>query len=203
MTKNSTTIYIVRHGEVDWNSKGIVLGQKDFPLNNEGKKQAIELKEQLKNVHFDVIFSSDLKRTQETAKIIASDRKIPLKSTSTLREQGFGKYEGWEKQKFLALFNKWNEMTNEERHKYTLSEDMESNENAVNRLIDFLHKISTTYNGKSVLVVTHGALMRYLLIHLGYASYDYLSYFDNIGYIKLELNDNKFQIKDIKGFHKT
>lgn len=203
MNTNRTIIYIVRHGEVDWNSKGLVLGQKDFPLNSKGKKQAKELKNQLKRVHFDVIFSSDLIRAKETAKVIAANKKIPLKVTNTLREQSFGKYEGWEKQKFLKLFDKWKEMSNDERHRYALSEDMESNEKAVNRLISFLYRVTTIHRYKSVLVVTHGAIMRYLLIHLGYASYDYLSYFDNTGYVELQLKDSNFLIKDVKGFHKS
>lgn len=205
MINNSTftTIYIVRHGEVDWNSKGLVLGQKDFPLNNKGKKQAIELKNHLKKINFNVIFSSDLMRANETAKIIAANKKIPLKVTNALREQSFGKYEGWEKQKFLKLFDKWQEMSNDERHRYVLSDDMESNEQAVNRFITFLREIVISHKRKTVLVVTHGALMRYLLINLGYSSYDYISHFDNTGYIKLESDGIDFFIKELKGFHKS
>ena len=202
MNKNSTTIYLVRHGEVDWNVKGLVLGQKDFPLNQKGRRQAKKLAKTIANTRLDAIFSSDLMRAKETAEVIAHSRNLTVKTSKALREQTFGRYEGWDKEKFINLFDKWNEMSDEERHKYTLSEDVESNENAVNRLINFIRRISNNFIGKTILIVTHGAIMRYLLIQLGYASYDYLSYFDNTGYIKLEIQGSRILLKEVKGFNK-
>lgn len=203
MNRNYTTFYIVRHGQVDWNAKGLVLGQKDHPLDESGKNQAKQLAKEIKDIKFDAIFSSDLLRAKETAEIIASERKIPVQVDKALREQTFGHFEGWKKNEFISLFDKWNEMSDEERHNYTLSDDMESNASAVNRLINFLKQTSNEYLGKTVLIVAHGALMRYLLIQLGHASYDYLSHFENTGYIKLEIMEDKIIVKDIKGFRKN
>jgi len=200
---NVTTIYIVRHGEVDWNKKKLVLGQVDKHLNAEGKKQAIILKCRFKNIHFDAIYSSDLNRAIETAKIIAEGKGITIKTIKALREQSFGRYEGWKKKDLLALFYKWKQMTNEERHTYTLSKDMESNINVLDRFIYFLNKNVKLYKEKTILVVTHGALMRYLSIYLGYSSYDYLSYFDNTGYIKLKSDGINFFVDELRGFHKS
>jgi len=70
-------IYIVRHGETDWNKKGLAQGSRnDIELNEDGKSQALKLGEYLKNnrindKNFDLILSSPLKRTMETAIIIA------------------------------------------------------------------------------------------------------------------------------------
>lgn len=197
-----TTIYLVRHGEVEWNVKKLVLGQTDLALTEKGIKQAEKLKNKLRSIKFDAIFSSDLVRAKKTAEIIALERNLTVQTRKALREQSFGKYQGWERGAFLKLFDKWNEMTNEERHKYTLSDDMESNEQALIRLLTFLGEVKISHKGQTVLVVTHGALMRYLLIHLGHSSYDYISYFNNTGYIKLESDGVNYFIKELKGFHK-
>ena len=50
-------IYVVRHGQTDWNKKNVLLGSTDMPLNETGEKQAIELKNKLEGINFQVIFS--------------------------------------------------------------------------------------------------------------------------------------------------
>jgi len=181
---------------------GLILGQTDRPLNTTGKKQAAALKAQFKNIHFDVVYSSDLKRADKTAKILAGGKKIIVKTIKDLREQSFGRYEGMKREEFRKLFKNWEKMTDLERHTHTLSEDMESNEKAFNRFISVIKKIIKSDTGKTVLIVCHGSLMRYLTIHLNYSGYDYMSYFDNTGFIKLESDGVNFFIKELRGFHK-
>lgn len=200
MNKEFTTIYIARHGQTEWNVKGLMQGHRDTHLTEKGKQEAEELKNQFKNIHLDVIFSSDLIRAQETARPIASDKNLILQTTRTLREQSFGRYEGLDKESFFKLFDKWNDMNDEERQKYKLSDDMESNEEALNRLTAFLKETTTTYKGKSVLIVSHGGLMRYLLVKLGIADYNY--FFENSGYIELESDGKEFVVKKLKGLIK-
>ena len=65
-------IYIVRHGETDWNKEHRIQGHIDIPLNDKGRQDALNAKKKLKNVKFDVVFSSPLQRAYETAKIIMS-----------------------------------------------------------------------------------------------------------------------------------
>lgn len=55
-------IYVVRHGETNWNVQGLLQGHTDIPLNEQGVKQAHELKEKLKEISFGKILSSDLSR---------------------------------------------------------------------------------------------------------------------------------------------
>ena len=73
-------ICFIRHGQTDQNSKGNVQGRKDFPLNEEGRKQAHQVASYLinNNYHFDVIYSSPLSRAYETAKIIQQDMNLDL-----------------------------------------------------------------------------------------------------------------------------
>ena len=83
-------IYVVRHGQTDWNQKGILLGSTDMGLNEIGKEQALQLKKKLKHIKFDHVISSDLKRTIETAKIVANN----FIKNSKLRERNYGILEG-------------------------------------------------------------------------------------------------------------
>ena len=80
-------IYIVRHGQTDYNVIGRYGGRIDVPLNEEGIKQAHELKEMLKNIKFDLVFSSPLKRAIKTAEII-SDNEIILDKRIIERDNG-------------------------------------------------------------------------------------------------------------------
>ena len=76
-------IYTVRHGQTEWNKKGLYQGKTDVPLNEEGKKQAMLVKEKLKDKKIDLIISSPLKRAKETAEII-SDGKIKIITDSLI-----------------------------------------------------------------------------------------------------------------------
>lgn len=90
---NKKNIYVIRHGQTDWNLKEIIQGTKDIPLNDNGRKQANELKDVLKNIRFDKIISSPLKRAFETAQIVNKDN-IQIDTDIRLIERGYGKLEG-------------------------------------------------------------------------------------------------------------
>lgn len=92
--QNSTTFYIVRHGETDWNVRGILQGQTDTELNEAGLKQSEELAEYLRELKFDAVFSSDLSRARKTSEAVALQKKLVVTTSKALRERSFGKYEG-------------------------------------------------------------------------------------------------------------
>lgn len=87
-------LYLIRHGETDWNKQHIYQGQSDRPLNAVGKKEAAKLAQELKQVKVDALFCSDLKRAEETAKLVNSYHKLPIQAEPLLREINFGKMEG-------------------------------------------------------------------------------------------------------------
>ena len=89
-------LYIIRHGRTDWNDLHRLQGRTDVPLNDEGRRMAEEAREEYRNVHFDVCFSSPLVRARETAEILLRGRNVPILTDDRLMEMCFGSYEGLE-----------------------------------------------------------------------------------------------------------
>ena len=87
-------IYLIRHGETDWNKMRRLQGVTDIPLNACGIELAEKTAEGLKNVPFDRIYTSPLIRAKKTAEIIRGDRPVELVVTDGLKEISFGEYEG-------------------------------------------------------------------------------------------------------------
>src|SRR5690625_4520736 len=89
-----TKIYLVRHGETDWNIKGIIQGQTNIPLNKTGEIQARECGEYFKNKPVDAIISSPLMRAKKTTQLINQTLNLPIIYEDRLKERYFGIAEG-------------------------------------------------------------------------------------------------------------
>ncbi|MBI4832162.1 MAG: histidine phosphatase family protein [Candidatus Lindowbacteria bacterium] len=87
-------IYLIRHGETDWNIERRCQGFTDSPLNATGKRQAEAIARFLSETRLEAIYSSSLSRASETAKTIASYHDAPVHMTEDLRELNQGKFEG-------------------------------------------------------------------------------------------------------------
>ena len=147
-------IYIVRHGQTDWNKIGKNQGQTDIPLNEVGISQAYEVKEKLKDIKFDIVFSSPLKRAFETAKIIAGNNVIV---DDRLIERGNGLLEGKTKDEMIEIIEKEKiDMTDIDNDKFGI----ESIRHLQERVDNFLNEITSKYKDKNILIVTHaGAII--------------------------------------------
>jgi broad specificity phosphatase PhoE len=208
-SKDYCNLYIVRHGETDWNIKGLVQGHTDIPLNEKGEWQAKQLARQFKKIHFDAAYSSDLLRARKTAEIIALEKKIIIKTIKALRERRFGRFEGksWkegkEKEEMARLWERLGKLTDKEKKEYGL-EEVENNEELMGRFIPILREIAITYPQKNVLVVTHGGVMRAFLIHLGLGDENTLpsGSIKNTAYIKLISDGVEFIVKETFGIVK-
>lgn len=198
MSQKHCIIYIVRHGQTDWNAQGITQGETDVPLNIAGIKQAEALSKDLKDVKFDAVFSSDLIRAKRTAEIIALERKLAVNTTHLLRERRYGKLDGKPYDMMREFHKTWETLTKLERVHYKPYEGYETDEEAVGRFITFLREVSVLYLGKIVLVVSHGGIMRVLLNHLSGATY-LAGTISNSAYIKLGSDGIDFFIKELKG----
>ena len=87
-------IYLMRHGETNWNKERRLQGQSDIPLNEFGVELAVKTAEGLKDVPFNVAFCSPLGRAVETAKTVLGNREVPLNTDDRLKEINFGTSEG-------------------------------------------------------------------------------------------------------------
>jgi len=185
--QNYCTLYIVRHGQTDWNLKEITQGETNVPLNSEGIKQAKTLRKNLKDINFDVVFSSDLLRAKQTAEIISLERKLAIKTAKALRERRYGKYEGTPQSEMREIYDTWEKLSRKERISYKPYEGYETDEEIIGRYITFLREI-----------VSHGGVMRVLLNHLSDITY-LTGTISNLAYIKLESDGVDFFIKDLHG----
>lgn len=131
-------IYVLRHGQTDYNVQGRFQGQVNTELNDIGREQARIVSEILKDVKFDMVISSPLNRAIETAKIV-TDQEIVIERR--LIERSFGKLEG---KKSLLNY--------EEKQEYYGIETME---NLFKRVYEFLDELKIVYNKNKILLVTH------------------------------------------------
>ncbi len=212
MKDKLTTIYIVRHGETEWNARKLLQGHKNIPLNENGANQARELARRFKNIHFDVIFSSDLLRARQTAEIVALERQMIVVTTKALREYAYGKYEGKKveifREELKEMFEKRNKLQNyEEKINFRLAPELETIGEVISRFINFIREIGITYSGKTALVVSHGGVIKDFLVHLGWADYSELdphkSNMANTAYLILQTDGVDFFVREVIGVTKA
>lgn len=200
MKKNSCTIYLTRHGETDWNEKKLVQGHTDIPLNKKGEEQAKQLAKELEKVHFSAVFSSDLLRAKNSAKIIILGKKLTVVSTKALRERFFGRFEGKHLSELRKILGEIMLVTKEKQKRLKLP-DVENDEEVIARLIPFMKRIARRYFGKNVLMVTHGGLLRAFLSYVSYRIPEYSEKpMKNTGYLIIESDGVGFKVKEERLF---
>ena len=159
-------LYIVRHGETEWNKMGKMQGKTDISLAEDGRKLAQKTADGLKNVKFDYIFSSPLERAYETACIIRGSRDTEIVKDERLIEIGFGLYEGTvveERKGSIAYFF-------DDPENYVAEKNAESYESLLTRTKEFLEDVLFPIEEKepdaTILISGHGALNKALFLHL-------------------------------------
>ncbi len=158
---------MVRHAKTDYNEKGLVQGMTDIPLNKEGIMQAINVKEKLKDIKFDLCFSSPLKRTLKTAKIIVGD-DFPIITDELLIERNMGSYEGGSFKEYQKR-DFWNINKNSNLN------GVEPVRDIMKRAKIFLDNLKEKYPDKTILLVSHAATIRAL--HFNILGYDDSTWF--------------------------
>ena len=138
-----TILYLVRHGETVDNANQIMQGQTQGELNENGVRQAREFAEQWKDRDIDVVIASDLKRSVDTATIIAAPHGLEVVMTPLLRERDWGGFTG----RFIP------DLKGE-----VWPDDIETLENLLSRAGEFIAYVKKTYPGKKVLAVGHGII---------------------------------------------
>ncbi|MCX6792505.1 MAG: histidine phosphatase family protein [Candidatus Falkowbacteria bacterium] len=202
------TMYIVRHGETEWNVKQIMMGHKDSPLTANGIVQAHKLKENFKDIKFDAVFSSDSSRAKTTAAIIILEKNLAIKTTELLREKAYGAFEGGLVKDYTAALKealgKKENLSDEERFNNKTGTGDESEAETTTRFVTHLREIAAAYVGKKVLVVSHGGCIRMFLMHLGFATrQELVGAVKNTAYVKVLTDGIDFFIEETVGINKN
>lgn len=144
--------YVARHGQTEWNAENRICGITDIALTEKGIAQAQELALQVKEKDIDIILSSPMKRAVMTSQIVSEQCHIPMAVDVRLTEQNYGIYEGVDRNNKDFLANKRNFA-----YRYPNGESMMQ---VAVRVYTFLEEIKKQYNGKNVLIISHGGVCR-------------------------------------------
>ena len=167
-----SNLVLVRHGQSEWNKKNLFTGWKDPELTDLGIEEAIKAGKLLKTkeMKFDIMFTSDLFRAQETGRLILENMNqldIPVIKNQSLNERNYGDLAGLNKD---DAREKWGE---EQVHIWRRSFDIpppggESLKNTAERVLPYFHSeiLPKVEEGLDVLVAAHGNSLRALVMEL-------------------------------------
>ena len=146
-------LYLVRHGETDWNLQRRIQGATDIPLNDTGRSQALETGRLLARRSWDAIYTSPLTRAFETASIIATEVGLtdPI-VVPELVERNYGAVEGMTGDQIEANYPNGADVPGREERSAV-----------VTRVLPALLEIANRHPRQSVLVVGHGGVIRSIL----------------------------------------
>ena len=149
----TTELYLVRHGETDWNLQHRIQGLTDIPLNETGREQARATGLLLARRRWDGVFCSPLSRALETATIIADELGLPAPTTiEALVERNYGEAEGLN---FLEIERRYPDRGS--------VPGQESRDDVVARVLPALRELAAAHPDESLVVVSHGGAIRSVL----------------------------------------
>lgn len=158
-------LILVRHGETDSNKRGTYLGWTDVELNSNGIRQACAIRDRLKPVKVDAIYSSPFKRTVKTAEIINENYGLEIIISDNLKERNFGIWDDLTfeeiSSKYPAECRKWFEDWINFRMK-----NGESAKDTYDRVVAFVEEIINSKKEGRCLIVTHLGTIRFMLSYL-------------------------------------
>ena len=151
-----TRLLLIRHAQTEWNIQRRFQGHGDSPITEEGQEQLQRLKSRLAGLEFDVVYSSDLKRTMETSQMLSGKQRV---EEPRLRERGVGILEGLNLEQIMAehaeAFRAFR--SGDKDHQI---EGGESLQNALNRAWTFLEEMPEKHPGAELAAVSHAGLIR-------------------------------------------
>lgn len=155
-------LYLVRHGKTDWNLNRLIQGRTDIPLSDIGIKESKKIAKKLKDIQFDVCYSSSLKRALETANIIIKNNCTIIPS-DLLVERDLGRLEGTPVHNYKVK-EFWN--INYEKD----ADGVETPKELLERTKEFLDYLKDKYTDETILVVSHSGTIKAL--HYNIVGYD-------------------------------
>ena len=161
-------IYIVRHGETDWNKLKRLQGSVDTELNEYGRELAQKTGYALMDTPIDIIYSSPLKRAYETAELIRNNRDIEIFTDDRIREISFGHFEGMNFSELIKDENLTFKHFFKNPQLYVPTDDAESFEHLIKRAGEFMREVIEPLENtcKRVMMVAHGAINKGIMSYI-------------------------------------
>ncbi len=162
-----TRIYLVRHGQTQWNMDKRMQGQKDSPLTEKGMRQAKNLHNRLLGENIGSIYSSTSERARETAEIIKGDRNVSIIFKSELKEINMGTWEGMKQCDVLNSFpHEWDCFSHSPLT-YSPVGSGETYQDLADRVIPAIKNILASSTESSILIVSHRITLKVIMAYFG------------------------------------
>lgn len=145
-------IYVLRHGQTDYNVRNVYQGQIDVPLNNVGIEQAKEIAKKFTDIKVDAILVSPLTRAKQTAQYVSEVTKTPMTIEKGLIERSFGEMEGHHNREDCNI-----QMLSDYDKNYDIF-NVEPIQNLFKRVYSFMDSIVERFKGKDIVLVTHACV---------------------------------------------
>ncbi len=186
-----TRLYLVRHGETEWNKNGKVQGRTDTDLSTEGVIQAKLLARRLAREDIDVIYSSSLKRALKTAEIIAEYKQCEIIESDKYHEICFGPWEGMTINEIKDKYGEHFRVYKEDPVNFRLP-GAETLIDLTERTYGAVMDIVSRHKGSNILLVSHGTAIKAVIIRiLGLDIADFKKFMiDNASLSILEFPEN-------------
>ena len=164
----SARLWLVRHGQTDWNVQRRIQGHTPTSLNAAGIHQAHLLASFFARRRFAAIWSSDLPRALQTAEIIGQKLALAVQATAQLRERELGEFEGktWDEIRQMRGIEPGSPLANGDLSDWTGIPGVETDTALWRRIRRVLLEISADHPGQDVLVVTHGGVLKHSVWHV-------------------------------------
>ena len=159
-------LYIVRHGETEWNTLGRIQGHTDVALSDRGRQQAAALARRLAGVAFDAAYCSDLSRARETAQIILGPRDAPLYATPQLREYHKGIFEGLTAREYAQRYPDLYQASLRNDLDFAPPGGGETIRQTSARMAQFTAQLLAQNANDTALIVGHGGSLRAVIVAL-------------------------------------
>lgn len=196
-------LYLVRHGESAWNVQQLYTGQTDVPLSEVGALQAERVSAKLGALSFAALYASPLKRARDTAHLLSDLLEMPLHLDPRLAEIHHGAWEGSPaavvQEQYADEYLAWRTQP----HRVKMP-DGESLDDVAERVQSFLQEILAKHSGGNVLIVSHDAVLRVIVLQVLMMGLEYFWRwrFDNASVSVVErLNDGHFRLALLNDVH--
>ena len=161
----NTVIYLTRHGQTLWNIEKRLQGRGNSPLTEQGIERAKELRDRIKDIHIDVIYSSPIERALTTANIIKGDKSIEVITDDGLMEMCFGDYEGQITDEVMKENPNWDISLIMKGNTELTAPNGENLAEVRDRVARSMNKIIEENRGKTILIVAHGITLKAIMYY--------------------------------------